>query len=80
MAKEKIQCEVNGQQVTLEVEPDELLIDVLRDHFGVKRDQGGMPSWGVWCLLRHPERRVVTSCLLPVMKADGGKITTVEGA
>ncbi len=30
MAKEKIQIEVNGQRVILEVEPDDLLVDVLR--------------------------------------------------
>jgi carbon-monoxide dehydrogenase small subunit len=79
MAKEKIQCEVNGQQVTLEVEPDELLIDVLRDHLGLKGTKAGCRAGECGACSVILNGRVVTSCLVPAMKADGGKITTVEG-
>jgi carbon-monoxide dehydrogenase small subunit len=79
MAKEKIQCEVNGQQVTLEVEPDELLIDVLRDHLGLKGTKTGCRAGECGACSVILNGRVVTSCLVPVMKADGGKIITVEG-
>jgi carbon-monoxide dehydrogenase small subunit len=79
MTKEKIQFEVNGQQVTLEVEPDELLIDVLRDQLGLKGTKAGCRAGECGACSVILNGRVVTSCLVPVMKADRGKITTVEG-
>jgi aerobic-type carbon monoxide dehydrogenase small subunit (CoxS/CutS family) len=79
MAKEKIQFELNGQQVTLGVEPDELLIDVLRDHLGLKGTKAGCRAGECGSCSVILNGRVVTSCLVPAMKADGGKITTVEG-
>lgn len=79
MVKEKIQFEVNGKQVSLEVDPDELLIDVLRDHLGLKGTKAGCRAGECGACSVILNDRVVTSCLIPAMKADGGKITTVEG-
>jgi carbon-monoxide dehydrogenase small subunit len=79
MAKEKIQFEVNGQQVFLEVDPDELLVDVLRDRLGLKGTKTGCRAGECGTCSVILNGRVVTSCLVPVMKADGGKIITVEG-
>ncbi len=79
MAKEKIQFEVNGKQVFLEVDPDELLIDVLRDHLGLKGTKAGCRGGECGACSVILNGKVVTSCLIPVMKADAGKITTVEG-
>jgi carbon-monoxide dehydrogenase small subunit len=79
MAKEKIQFEVNGQQVFLEVDPDELLVDVLRDRLGLKGTKAGCRAGECGACSVILNGRVVTSCLVPVMKADGGKIITVEG-
>jgi len=79
MVKEKIQFEVNGNQVFLEVDPDELLIDVLRDHLGLKGTKAGCRAGECGACSVILNGRVVTSCLIPAIKADGGKITTVEG-
>ncbi|MGZ3612753.1 MAG: (2Fe-2S)-binding protein [Thermodesulfobacteriota bacterium] len=79
MAKEKIQFEVNGKQVSLKVDPDELLIDVLRDHLGLKGTKAGCRAGECGACSVILNDRVVTSCLIPALKADGGKITTVEG-
>ena len=79
MAKEKIQFEVNGKQVSLEVEPDELLIDVLRDHLDLKGAKSGCRAGECGACSVILNERVVTSCLIPAIKADGGRITTVEG-
>jgi carbon-monoxide dehydrogenase small subunit len=79
MAKEKIQFDVNGQKITLQVEPDELLIDVLRDHLGLKGTKAGCRAGECGACSVILNGKVVTSCLVPAMKADGGKITTVEG-
>ncbi len=79
MVKEKIQFEVNGMQVALEVDPDELLIDVLRDHLGLKGTKAGCRAGECGACSVILNDRVVTSCLIPAIKADGGRITTVEG-
>jgi aerobic-type carbon monoxide dehydrogenase small subunit (CoxS/CutS family) len=79
MVKEKIQFEVNGRQVSLEVDPDELLIDVLRDHLGLKGTKAGCRAGECGACSVILNDRVVTSCLIPAIKADGGRITTVEG-
>jgi carbon-monoxide dehydrogenase small subunit len=77
--REKIQFEVNGQKVTLEVEPDELLVDVLRDHLGLKGAKVGCRAGECGACSVILNGRVVTSCLVPAIKADGSRITTVEG-
>jgi carbon-monoxide dehydrogenase small subunit len=79
MAKEKIQFEVNGKKISLEVDPDELLIDVLRDHLGLKGTKAGCRAGECGACSVILNGKVVNSCLIPVMKADGSKITTVEG-
>ena len=79
MTKEKIQFEVNGKQVFLEVDPDELLIDVLRDHLDLKGAKAGCRAGECGACSVILNDRVVTSCLIPAIKADGGRITTVEG-
>ena len=79
MAKEKIQFEVNREQVFLEVDPDELLVDVLRDRLGLKGTKTGCRAGECGACSVILNGKVVTSCLIPAMKADGGKITTVEG-
>ena len=79
MSKEKIQFEVNGKSVILEVEPDELLVDVLRKDMGLTGTKVGCREGecGVCSVIFNG--MIVPSCLIPVMKADGSKVTTVEG-
>ncbi len=79
MAKRKIQIEVNGEGVTLEVEPDDLLVDVLRRDLKLTGTKVGCREGecGVCSVILNG--KVVPSCLIPVMKADGGKVTTIEG-
>jgi carbon-monoxide dehydrogenase small subunit len=79
MSKEKIQFEVNGRDVVLEVEPDELLVDVLRNHLGLKGTKAGCRAGECGACSVILNGKVVPSCLIPAMKADGGTITTVEG-
>lgn len=79
MSKEKIQIEVNGKMVTLEVEPDDLLVDVLREDLGLTGTKAGCRAGECGSCSIILNGKVVPSCLIPAMKADGGKITTVEG-
>ncbi|NWF93252.1 MAG: (2Fe-2S)-binding protein [Syntrophaceae bacterium] len=79
MSKSVIQMEVNGRSVSLEVEPDEMLVDVLRERMGLTGTKVGCREGecGVCSVILNG--KLVPSCLIPAMKADGGKILTVEG-
>lgn len=79
MAKEKLQIEVNGEKVTLEVEPNELLVDVLRRDLKLTGTKIGCREGECGACSVILNGKVVPSCLIPVMKADGGKVTTIEG-
>jgi len=63
----------------LEVDPDELLVDVLRNQLGLKGTKAGCRAGECGACSVIMDGKVVTSCLVPAMKADGSKITTVEG-
>ena len=70
---------VNGEPSSVEIEPDELLIDMLRYKLfltGTKKGCGEGECGACTILLNnHP----VNSCLIPAMKAQGKEITTIEG-
>ena len=79
MTKKKIQIEVNGKGMTLEVEPDEVLVDVLRKDLRLTGTKVGCREGECGACSVILNGKFVPSCLIPVMKADGGKVTTVEG-
>ncbi len=79
MPKETIHFEVNGQEVTLEVDADELLVDVLRNKLGLKGTKTGCRAGECGACSVIMDGKVVTSCLVPAMRADGSRITTIEG-
>lgn len=71
--------EVNGKIVTVEVEPSDLLVDVLRENLGLTGTKVGCREGECGACSVILNGKVVTSCLIPALKADGGKITTIEG-
>ena len=71
--------EVNGKIVTVEVEPSDLLVDVLRENLGLTGTKAGCRAGECGACSVILNGKVVTSCLIPAWKAEGGKITTIEG-
>lgn len=71
--------EVNGKIVTVEVKPSDLLVDVLRENLGLTGTKAGCREGECGACSVILNGKVVTSCLIPALKADGGKITTIEG-
>lgn len=71
--------EVNGKMVTVEVEPSDLLVDVLRENLGLTGTKAGCRAGECGACSVILNGKVVTSCLIPALKAEGGKITTIEG-
>ncbi|MFX1508242.1 MAG: (2Fe-2S)-binding protein [Promethearchaeota archaeon] len=74
----EIHVKINGDSRILLIEPNELLIDVLRreGYKGVKRgcDEG---TCGACTIILND--RAVKSCILLAAQAHGGSITTIEG-
>jgi carbon-monoxide dehydrogenase small subunit len=75
----KLKFWLNGQLTEVEVEPDEPLVEVLRERLkmsGVKKGCGEGECGSCTVLLNG---KPVVSCLLPALKAQGQKVTTIEG-
>ncbi len=74
----KINCEVNGAKLQLEVHPMARLLDVLREEAqlcGTKEGCGEGECGACSVLI---DGTLVNSCLVPALQADGAKITTIE--
>jgi carbon-monoxide dehydrogenase small subunit len=70
---------VNGEEYHLEVKPNRVLLDVLRDDLGLTGTKKGcgMGKCGACTVLL--DGRPVHSCLLLAAHADRSRITTIEG-
>jgi carbon-monoxide dehydrogenase small subunit len=70
---------LNGESVTVEVEPFELLVDVLRDKLGLTGTKIGCNEGECGACTVIVDGQAVLSCLLPAMKAHGREVVTIEG-
>ena len=70
---------VNGRPYELEVEPRELLLDVIRDRLGLTGTKRScdVQVCGACTLLL--DGRPVSSCTLPAFEARGKQVLTIEG-
>jgi len=74
-----ININVNGEAYHLEVKPNRVLLDVLREDMGLTGTKKGcgMGKCGACTVLLNG--RPVHSCLILAPHADGKEITTIEG-
>lgn len=70
---------VNGNWVEIEAEPDRMLLDCIREDLGLTGTKKGCEEGecGVCTIIMN--KKNVLSCLIPLAKADGAEILTVEG-
>ncbi len=76
---ETLTMRLNGQEMTVEVKCDALLVDVLRDQLELTGTKVacGEGECGACTVLLDGEP--VISCLTPALKAQGKEVMTVEG-
>ncbi len=70
---------VNGQEHSLEVEPEMPLLWALREQLGLTGTKFGCGISACGACTVHLDGRPVRSCTLPVSIADGKSVTTIEG-
>ena len=79
MTKQEIKLIVNGKNYQLEVTPNELLLNVLRDKLYLTGSKYGCGIGECGACTILVEGKSYLSCLIPVVAADGWDITTIEG-
>lgn len=77
--KKMIELDVNGERHELAVSPDASLLNVLRGELELIGPKKGCDSGGCGCCSVHVDGRVVYSCMMYAVAAQGRAITTVEG-
>ncbi len=78
-ARKAVTLNVNGAAVSLDVAPNETLLDVLRDRLdltGAKKVCDRGECGGCTVLL---DDEPVYACMMLALRADGRKVTTIEG-
>ena len=70
---------VNNRTVQLEVDPETPLLWVLRDHLHLLGTKFGCGGGFCGACTVHLDDAALRSCTMPVAKAAGRRITTIEG-
>jgi len=75
----QVECEVNGQVVTLEAHPMARLLDVLRENLRLTGTKEGCGEGECGACSVEVDGELVNSCLVPILQVEGAKIRTIEG-
>jgi carbon-monoxide dehydrogenase small subunit len=79
MSKLHVSTTINGEPAEFLCEPQQTLLDVLRDELGLTGTKEGCGSGDCGACSVILDDRVVCSCLVLAAEAEGARITTVEG-
>ncbi|MFJ7157666.1 (2Fe-2S)-binding protein [Streptomyces sp. NPDC101118] len=74
-----VELNVNGVPERFPAEPNELLVERLRDGLGLTGTKVGCDTGQCGTCVVRLDGRSVKSCLLLTVQADGGAVTTIEG-
>lgn len=77
--KINVQCSVNGEPRTLRGYPMERLLDVLREQLRLTGTKEGCGEGECGACSVMIDGRIVNSCLVPIIQAEGTAIETIEG-
>ncbi|HEY5651593.1 MAG TPA: (2Fe-2S)-binding protein [Acidimicrobiia bacterium] len=74
-----IEMTVNGEKLSIEVVPRDVLLDVLRSRLGIKSPKIGCERGDCGACTVLIDGKTIRSCLVLAVEADGHEVTTVEG-
>ena len=77
--KKEINFVLNGDSVKIEVEPNEKLLDVLRDRLGIKSPKHGCGRGECGACSVLLNGKSIRSCITLAIEVDGQEIVTLEG-
>lgn len=77
--KKEINFVLNGERVNLEVAPDEILLEVLREKLGVKSPKCGCNKGDCGTCTVIIKDKTVRSCLVLAIEVDNQEVVTLEG-
>ena len=75
----KVNINVNGQDLSAEVEERQLLVHFLRDDMDLTGTHVGCDTSQCRACVVHLEGKAVKSCTMLAVQANGKNITTIEG-
>ena len=79
MTTKILTMKLNGEEVTVQVEPSALLVEVLRDQLELTGTKVGCGEGECGACTVLLDGESVNSCLVPALKAQGREVLTVEG-
>lgn len=79
MAKTHVTCTINGEEVEFLCDPQDTLLDVLRNDLGLTGSKEGCGSGDCGACSVTADDRLVCSCLMLGSEAEGKNIQTIEG-
>jgi carbon-monoxide dehydrogenase small subunit len=77
--KRKISFLLNRRKVQVEIEPQEVLLEVLRDRLGVKSPKCGCDRGDCGSCSVMIDGKTVRSCMVLAIEVAGQTVTTIEG-
>ncbi len=79
MERVEIRFKVNGDEVTVAVEPHWTLLRVLREELELTGAKEGCGAGECGACTVIVDGRAVNACLYPALEADGREVVTIEG-
>lgn len=79
MSRHNIVLKVNGESYSLEVEPDQSLLEALRENLNLTGTKRGCDKGDCGACTVLLNGMPVNSCLILAVQADGQEVTTIEG-
>jgi len=79
MKKTQVQTTINGRPAEFICEPRQSLLEVLRDILGLTGTKEGCNDGNCGACTVEMDGRIVPSCLVLGVEAEGAQLTTIEG-
>ena len=70
---------LNGKSASVETDPEKPLLWVLREDLGLTGTKYGCGMAVCGCCVVHLDGEAIRSCVTPISRAEGKRVTTVEG-